>query len=358
MSSPCGKVAAKAAAGWILAIAIGAGGQEQPAASFRHAAVPEGFRVEAADGFDPDSDLPRTIVHGQTGYRLRLVPAGEFLLGSPEGMGLPNERPQRRIFLDAYWIGETPVTCAQFARFLNERGNRIGEGVPWVNLSGPVRIMHADGAFFAEPGYEDHPGVCVSWYGARAFTQWMGGQLPTELQWEKAVRGGREGTWPWGDTWDRNRANTAERIAGVEAFPSIGEWREWREFYINTRLQDREGFADTTTPVRRYAPNGYGLYDMAGNVREWCEDWYARARYLQLQEGQRNPRPPLTGDDSVEVVSTPADGNRLESHMCRVVRGGGWYAPAFLTRCAARGRLPPASRDAVTGFRVVVLPGL
>jgi len=318
----------------------------------RPSQVPAGFRAESADGYDQSSRLPYTIVHEQTGYRLKLVPAGEFNLGSADWA---DTQPLRRIHLDAYWIGETEVTCAQFVQFLNEKGNQTEGGVTWCGLAGAVKIEHSGGQFRVKSGGGNHPVVELSWFGARAFARWMGGDLPTEPQWEKAAKGGREVLWPWGSQWDRKEANTAERIADVSELKTVDEWRKWWEPYQRTVLQRTDGYSDTTVPVSSYRANGYGLFDMAGNVWEWCMDYYAAAAYEQLRDGQRNP-PAVTKGDQQTVEYWQGGEKKTEQQECRVVRGGGWLDQAHTARCAYRNRLQPTSRSNGNGVRVVVLP--
>ncbi len=334
-------------------------GADRPAEEehHRHAQVPDGFRVETRDGYDPTDNLPRTIVHEKTGYRLKLIPAGEFRLGSPEGVGLANERPQRIIHLDAYWIGETPVTCEQFVMFLNDRGNQEEGGVTWVIMGEAIKIQRTGNTYRAKPDLGDHPGVDVSWYGARAFARWLGGQLPTEAQWEKAAKGGRDARWPWGDTWDRSKANTMERLTGEAELKTYQEWKQWwdRHYREVIRRTATEDWSDTTTPVRRYQANSYGLYDMAGNVWEWCEDWYVENRYSQLRDGQRNPPSPASEDMQEEEYWQ--DGERkTERDALRVARGGGWVNTASHARCASRFSGRPKYRSSAVGLRVVVSP--
>jgi len=319
-----------------------------------HPRVPVGFSVEGQD-LDRASGLPMTIVHDQAGYRLRLVPAGEFMLGSLDGEGGADERPRRRIYLDAYWIGEAPVTCTQYAVFLNEEGNQSEGGAPWVYFGPAIKIGREGDRFEARPGMGEHPVVEVSWFGARAFARWLGGDLPTESQWEKAAKGGRDARWPWGNSWDGSKANTAERLAGVPELKSDDEWQAWWESYQRETLAQKRDYSDTTVPVRRYAPNGYGLYGMAGNVWEWCMDWYVADAYARLRDGQRNPTPPGSGD-MMTIEAWEGSEFRTMQEACRVMRGGGWYDRSLMSRCTYRTWVTPTIGGVDCGVRVVVAP--
>ncbi|MBU1910241.1 MAG: SUMF1/EgtB/PvdO family nonheme iron enzyme, partial [Verrucomicrobia bacterium] len=229
----------------------------------RWPSLPDGYRVIGQET-DAASGLPRIIEHKKTAYRLMLIPAGSFPMGSPPGVGGEGEHPARRIELGTYWIGESEVTVEQYTEFLIENGNQTEAGVTWVNMGPAVKLGMVEGQFMPDPGFEDHPVVEVSWYGARAFAEWIGGDLPTEAQWEKAVKGGRDPRWPWGDRWDWTQANTAERLAGRTDFKNYAEWLSWWEPYQRIFLaKKKDAYKETTRPVRSYAPNGYGLYDMA-----------------------------------------------------------------------------------------------
>jgi iron(II)-dependent oxidoreductase len=225
------------------------------------------------------------------------VPAGEFIMGDDNGEGA-DEKPAHRIYLDAFYIGKYPITNADYGRYR-------------ADIKRP---------FDAPAGEANHPVVDVAWYDAADYAAWAGMRLPTEAEWEKAAswaeeqgsRGaggrGRKRKYPWGDEFEKGRCNSEE--ADIKA----------------------------TTPVGQYSPRGdspYGCADMAGNVWEWCNDWYDEDAYRE-RAGRvaRNPVGPDTGG-------------------LKVLRGGAYYSDLHTVRCASRGRLNPDDGSALDGFRVI-----
>jgi formylglycine-generating enzyme len=226
------------------------------------------------------------------------VPAGEFIMGSPEGEGSDDEHPQHTVCLDTFYMGRYAVTNAQYLTFVEATG--CDEPWKWNDSSIPE-------------GEEDHP-VGVNWYNAAAFCQWAAEvtgeavRLPTEAEWEKAARGTDGRTYPWGDERLRpQRANYSRHMGN-------------------------------TTSVDRYSPQGdspYGCADMLGNAWEWTADWYDPASYARLP--QKNPTGPAQGDQ-------------------RVLRGGSWYDVKKRLRCAARLATDPGYVLPSIGFRVCFMP--
>ena len=223
---------------------------------------------------------------------LRLVPAGEFLMGDDGGR--VDERPAHRVWTAAVLFARLPVTNAEYARFLAATG-------------------HEPPRFWADPDFNasEQPVVGVSWFDARAYCDWLSEatgrrfRLPTEAEWEKAARGGREReTYPWGDD-----------PAGWTADPELAALRQPLPY-----------------PVGCSIPNGYDLLDMGYNVHEWCSDWYDAAYYAISPS--RDPRGPETGTR-------------------RASRGGAWRHQVQVCRNAARSSLNPTFRYNDYSFRVV-----
>jgi len=277
------------------------------------------------------------------------IPAGSFLMGDASGDANrgDGETPRHTVSLAALDIDVTSVTNDDFARFVADTGYRtdaetFGDSAvfhlvvraPAADLLGPVGgtpwWFGVRGADWAHPGGRDssiddighHPVVHVSWNDATAYCAWAGRRLPTEAEWEYAARGGLEGRkYPWGD-----------------AEPDDGGWRAniWQgAFPRENTLAD--GWL-TTAPVRSFAPNGYGLWQMVGNVWEWCVDWFDPGFYAA------SPRTDPTGPDrgSGRVL-------RGGSYLCHVS-----YCNRY--RNSARSQNTPDSSMGNAGFRTVALP--
>jgi formylglycine-generating enzyme required for sulfatase activity len=261
-------------------------------------ASPEPAKADET-GIEPKITItgPQTAVNQRDGAELVWIPAGEFLRGSSEGQGGGDERPQRKIALDGFWIYKTPVTLAQYMKFCQATGKEF-EPTWGQDLHAAPK---SDGNAYA---------VQVNWYEADAYARAMGAALPTEAQWEKAARGTDGRVYPWGDDWDPQRCASMEE----------------------TIYKFSTGFR----PVASY-PHGaspYGVLDMAGNVWEWVADWYDYSYYAAAPE--KNPTGPAKG-----------------TH--KVLRGGCSLYDERFSRCAARMIMAPHVRDwTCTGFRCVV----
>ncbi len=240
------------------------------------------------------------------------VAGGTFQMGSPDGVGSTNERPQHSVTLSNFKISRYEITNAQYAVFLNAKGNQSEGGDTWLDInSSYCQIEKVGGVFKAKAGKENYPVIMVTWYGARAYAVWAGGRLPTEAEWEYAARGGNQSN---GYTY--SGSNTVDDVAWHSGNTGSG--------------------APRTKEVGTKQANELGIYDMSGNVWEWCEDqWH----------NDYNGAPT---DGSTWV--TDGDGNH-------VIRGGSGDDDADYCRVAERFYMEPSDNSYYgLGFRVVFLP--
>lgn len=308
------------------------------------------------------SDLVLSSVQTDRYEGMVWVPAGKFWMGTDEVEDFPDARPRHEVGLDGFWMDRTEVTNAQFARFVQATGYvTVAERQPdpkefpqvpldelkpfslvftpppkgvevrsvqdWWKAVPGARWRHPEGPGSNLVGREHHPVVHVCWHDAAAYAQWTGKRLPTEAEWEYAARGGLDRkAFCWGD----------------ELLPG-GKWQAniWQGPFPYENTQS-DGF-DRTAPVASFPPNGYGLYDMAGNVWEWCADWYL-PNYYTLSR-RRNPLGPTISYDPNEP-GLPK----------RVQRGGSFLcSDGFCSRYrpAGRGKGEVNSAASHIGFRCV-----
>jgi serine/threonine-protein kinase len=272
------------------------------------------------------------------------APAGEFVMGHTDedieaivaecGEGCQpdhyiDEQPPHRVQLDGFWLDRTEVTNAQFVAFLAEVGNQTEGGATWLDMKAEGRlIVQPGGTYRPREGFEDHPVVEVSWYGAEAYCEWAGGRLPTEAEWEYAARGPQGFLFPWGDAFDCRVSNLDDE-AELTA-------------YVVPGGEGCDGY-ERTAPAGQF-PAGEswcGALDMIGNVWEWVADWYD-ADYYSVSP-LRNPRGPGSGPER-EL----SDGR---SGPVKAQRGGSWYTKSYASHTARRGwHLPVKTHDSM-GFR-------
>lgn len=264
-----------------------------------------------------------------------LIPGGTFQMGSATGR--PDEAPVHEVTIAPFYLDIHEVTNAEFAKFVAATGY-VTEAEQWgwsiaflPRTDQPKRVFGAewwaksDGADWQHPtgpdssieGQDDVPVVQVSWTDAMAYCEWADKRLPTEAEWEFAARGGAAGkTYPWGDELHPEGKQLHNHWNGV--FP----------------VEDRGEDGHTAlAPVGSYPPNPYGLYDIAGNVWEWCADWYAPDYYRGSETD--NPRGPARGTE-------------------RILRGGSWLcSESYCTgyRVSHRNHTTPDSGLNNTGFR-------
>ena len=240
------------------------------------------------------------------GAVMHLIPAGEFEMGDHFGEGQSDERPVHTVYLDVFYMDETEVTNAMYRAFVEATG--------YSNI--PFHWNKADDlGRLSKPHY---PVIYVSWHDAMAYAKWAGKRLPTEAEWEYAARGGQVGRrYPWG-----NEASHAKANYSGEVEPDIWYW---------------------PAPVKRFPQNDYGLYDMAGNVWEWCMDEYDRDFYTTSPRNN-----PVAGG---LIPLTDNDFRALTAH--RVWRGGAWDGGPTSITVSNRSKSAPNSRFLKTGFRCV-----
>ncbi|RXK51051.1 formylglycine-generating enzyme family protein [Aquirufa rosea] len=307
---------------------------------------------------------------------MKKIPAGVFEMGSHDEKGRTDEYPLHRVAVKSFWMDETEVTNAQFASFVaatgyittaekavswEELSKQVPPGTPrppdsllapsslvFVPTTGPVNLVdysqwwqfvrgadwrHPSGPQSSIVGKENHPVVQVSWDDAQAYAKWAGKRLPTEAEWEWAARGGLKNMeYPWG----------AEPVdVGVV---KANTWQG------NFPYKDvaKDGYQFTTAPVKQFQANGFGLYDIAGNVWEWCQDNYRHDYYAQLKKRgtiAQNPKGPVTSFDPDEP-GIPKKVMRGGSFLCNDS-----YCASY--RSSARMKSSPDSGLMHTGFRCV-----
>ena len=243
-----------------------------------------------------ETSLAKTKI-GADGAQMVLIPAGQFQMGSKDGAD--DEKPVHQVTLDAFYIDVNEVTVKQYKKFVSVTGHIAPN---WSEVSQSART-------------NDHPMTGVTWDDAMAYAIWAGKRLPTEAEWEYAARGGVPSQkYPWG-----NQANPTLATYSV-AMP---------------------------TPIGSHQPNKYGLYDLAGNVYEWCLDEYEKNYYKSSPK-----RNPICGRNMQEFNKTfSMDRKKLKG--LRVLRGGSWTSSAELIRVTSRSRFEPTAALHDFGFRCV-----
>jgi formylglycine-generating enzyme required for sulfatase activity len=305
------------------------------------------------------------------------IHAGTFTMGTDDLRSMPDERPAHRVRIDGFWIDRNPVTNADFHKFVEATGylttaerkpdweelkNQLPPGTPkppeellvpgslvftppqrpvpldqlanWWSWTPGASWQHPMGPGSTIKGLEQYPVVHISWDDAAAYAQWAGKRLPTEAEWEYAARGGLEAQrFAWGNEFRPKGRHMANTFQGE--FPYLA--------------QAEDGYAGTS-PVGSFPPNGYGLFDMAGNVWQWTADWYRLDTFAeQASQGHcENPRGPHNSFDPREPHAPK-----------RVIKGGSYlchvsYCESY--RPSARRGTPPDTGSSHVGFRLVKSP--
>ncbi|MCG8859758.1 formylglycine-generating enzyme family protein [Tenacibaculum finnmarkense] len=246
-----------------------------------------------------------------------LVEGGSFLMGRKKDDTKPvenwelDEFPEHKVSVATFYMGTYEVTNAEYAAFLNEKGNQIegqdsqGNATTWLNIERKeCQIEQIDGTFKVKEGAEKLPVVVVTWYGSRAYSDWVGGRLPTEAEWEYAAKGG---------------AKTNDYLyAGSNNLDEVAWFRD------NSKVDAH--------PVGEKTPNELGIYDMSGNVTEWCQDkWYNQG-----------------------YIGTPTDGSAMlgGEDDNRIIRGGNFHFGEHLCQVFSRLGYPRSASGSLSGFRV------
>jgi sulfatase modifying factor 1 len=302
------------------------------------------------------------------------IAGGEFHMGSTSELARRDEKPVHRVRLGGFWMDATEVTNAQLRQFIEATGyvttaeqapklEEIMAQLPPGSPPPPAEMLVPGSLVFTLPstgerggwewrlganwrqpqgpgssiaGKDDHPAVHVSWFDATGYCQWAGKRLPTEAEWEYAARGGLEDKpYVWGEDDPKTDALRANTWQGIFPYQNSGA----------------DGYL-ITSPARSFAPNGYGLYDMAGNAWEWVQDWYRADTYTQ-QGGETvvvNPQGPDNSYDPREPT-VPKRVHRGGSYLCHESYCSGY-------RPSARMKASPDTSLSHTGFRCIMLPAM
>ncbi len=327
----------------------------------------DSFALTVANSEKPPAPAPSGMVW---------IPGGEFSMGSSGRCGgksccspttVEDALPIHRVHVDGFWMDATDVTNADFEKFVKATGyvtvaertptkeefptappeNLVAGSVVFTPTSKPVSLddhyqwwSYVKGANWRHPtgpqssirGHENEPVVQVAYDDAEAYAKWAGMRLPTEAEWEFAQRGGLSGKlYAWGDEFKPHGKYMANTWQGIFPVKDIGE----------------DGFAGIS-PVKSFPPNGYGLYDMAGNVWQWCSDWYRPDTYASDAAKATVTRNP-TGPSSSFDPSEPGVAKRVQ-------RGGSFlctdqYCTRYMAGTRGKGEVDTGTNH--TGFRCV-----
>jgi formylglycine-generating enzyme required for sulfatase activity len=300
------------------------------------------------------SPLVKQVITNSIGMRLARIPAGEFMMGNSESVEslhrafpiydserfvrLSDEDPLHRVHIsEPFYLGIHEVTIGQFRQFTEEapyEAESEHDGTGGWGYSAKIAYFEGRRRRFSwrNPGFpqdDSHPVVNVTWNDAVAFCHWLSRKegrvyrLPTEAEWEYTCRAGSTTRYSSGD-----EPEALSTVAAVYDANTVGLFPQWKEFAI--AASDGHEF---TAPAASFLPNGFGLYDMHGNVWEWCSDWYDEGYYSRSPSD--DPQGPDTG-------------------VVRVRRGGSWHSWPLYVRSSFRNYNTPDTRYVLVGFRVAL----
>jgi formylglycine-generating enzyme len=303
------------------------------------------------------------VIENTIGMKLVLVPAGEFMMGSDmpptelkkifpqygkdrygaDRLDLADERPLHKVRITKpFYFGQDEVTVAEFRKFVDSgyKPESVADGTGGYGYDSKREVLPYAGEVFAgrdpkyswlNPGFkqgEDHPVTNVTWNDAQAMCRWLSGQegkkyrLPTEAEWEYACRAGTTTLFHSG-----NDPESLVKVANLYDADTVKNWPQWKDF----ALQGHDGH-EFTSPVGKFTPNAFRLYDMHGNVWEWCADWYGEDYYA------KSPVDDPPGPETGEV---------------RVRRGGSWHTWPLYVRSSYRNFMSASVRYTLLGMRLV-----
>lgn len=332
-----------------------------------HSNIPQRFASSTA------TDTPQ-IKKGEASTKgMVWIPQGEFLMGADNAQARSDEYPKHQVKVKGFWMDTHEVTNAQFRKFVEATGyittaekkpdweelkKQLPPGTPkppdevlvpsslvfsppeepielnnaaqWWQWVAGADWQHPEGPQSNIDGKDNYPAVHISWDDAVAYAKWAGKRLPTEAEWEWAARGGKPNTiYPWGN----------ENIDGGQV-----KANSWQGQFPNQNTNKDQFYG--LAPIKSFPANAYGLYDMAGNVWEWCQDWYHTSYYKTAGHNSNNPQGPSASYDPAEPTVPK-----------KVVRGGSFlcndsYCSGY--RVAARMKSSPDTGLSHTGFRCVM----
>ena len=298
-------------------------------------------------------------------FDMVLIPSGEFMMGSNDSINFPDEYPPHEVAVTSFLMDKYEVTNTQFDEFVKSTGyittaekefniydiekkdsiskkgslvfqkldiskNQKIDHLEWWKWVENASWKHPNGSESSIKNKMDHPVIHISWYDAKEYAKWIGKRLPTEAEWEWASRGGNKSSiYPWGNSAPKDSYQKANLWQGM--FPYNNEMKDGNEF---------------SSKVGNYVPNDYGLYDMAGNVWEWCQDSYDLDAYRKRSKMGKTINP--VSDVTYDLVDFGQEK--------RVMRGGSFLCDETICsgyRITRRMRSTPDTGYIHTGFRCV-----